>query len=129
MTSVFSKIINKEIPCYLVAEDRYSIAFLDINPVIKGHVLVVPKIEVDYLFDLEPKIYTNLWNFTRLVAYGLKKTIPCNRIGISVMGLEVPHAHIHLLPINNISDMDFAKKKTIYSSDLATLAQKISGNI
>jgi len=129
MTSVFSKIINKEIPCYLVGEDRHSIAFLDINPVIKGHVLVVPKIEVDYLFNLEPKIYTHLWNFTKLVAAGLKKTIPCNRIGVSVMGLEVPHAHIHLLPINHISDMDFSKKMTTDSIDLEILAQKISRNI
>tara|TARA_Y100000994_G_scaffold207396_1_gene179905 strand:- start:179 stop:568 length:390 start_codon:yes stop_codon:yes gene_type:complete len=129
MSSIFSKIINKDIPCYLIAENSNSIAFLDINPIAVGHVLVVPKTEVDYLFDLDPKIYNELWNFSSLVASAIKKTIPCKRIAVSVIGLEVPHAHIHLIPINQISDMDFSKKISTSASDLEILAKKIASNI
>ena len=129
MSSIFSKIINKDIPCYLITENSNSIAFLDINPIAVGHVLVVPKTEVDYLFDLDPKIYNELWNFSSLVASAIKKTIPCKRIGVSVIGLEVPHAHIHLIPINHISDMDFSKKISTSGSDLKILAKKIASNI
>ena len=95
MKSIFSKIINKEIPCYLVAENINAIAFMDINPIVIGHILVVPKIEVDYLFDLDSNTYRALWDFSKLVASALKKTISCERIAVSVIGLEVPHAHIH----------------------------------
>ena len=129
MSSIFSKIINKDIPCYLITENSNSIAFLDINPIAVGHVLVVPKTEVDYLFDLDPKIYNELWNFSSLVASAIKKTIPCKRIAVSVIGLEVPHAHIHLIPINQISDMDFSKKISTSASDLEILAKKIASNI
>ena len=129
MSRIFSKIINKDIPCYLIAENSNSIAFLDINPIAVGHVLVVPKTEVDYLFDLDPKIYNELWNFSSLVASAIKKTIPCKRIAVSVIGLEVPHAHIHLIPINQISDMDFSKKISTSASDLEILAKKIASNI
>ena len=129
MESVFSQIINKKIPCYFVAEDNYSIAFMDINPIALGHVLVVPKIQVDYLFDLEPEIYSALWNFSKTVAAGLKKTITCNRIGVSVIGLEVPHAHIHLVPINTVSDMDFSKKIDISSEELDNMAKEIANKI
>ncbi|MBL31569.1 MAG: HIT family protein [Flavobacteriales bacterium] len=129
MESVFSQIINKKIPCYFVAEDNYSIAFMDINPIALGHVLVVPKIQVDYLFDLDPEIYSALWNFSKIVAAGLKKTITCNRIGVSVIGLEVPHAHIHLVPINTVSDMDFSNKIDISSDELDNMAKAITNKI
>ena len=129
MKSIFTKIINKEIPCHLIAEDQDSIAFMDINPIALGHVLVVPKKEVDNIFDLDSHTYHALWDFARTVSFALKKTIPCNRIGISVIGLEVPHAHIHLIPINKIGDMDFQKKVSSSSINLENLAQKISNNI
>ena len=129
MGSVFSRIINKDIPCYLIAENNYSISFLDINPIAIGHVLVVPKIEVDYLFDLDQKSYNELWNFSRLVASAIKRTIECERIGVSVIGLEVPHAHIHLVPINNINDMDFSRKISTSPNALDELAKKIAKNI
>jgi len=128
MKSVFSKIINKEIPCHLVAEDLDNIAFMDINPIAIGHVLIVPKKEIDSIFDLDSNRYHTLWNFAKKVSFALKKTIPCNRIGLSVIGLEVPHAHIHLVPINKISDMDF-QKKISSSINLEELAQKISKNM
>jgi len=129
MKSIFSKIIDKEIPCHLVLEDEHTIAFMDINPIAIGHILVVPKIEVDYLFDLESNQYHALWDFAKKVSVGLKKTIFCERIAISVIGLEVPHAHIHLVPINKISDMSFSNKISISSIKLEDLAQKISKNI
>ena len=129
MGSVFSRIINKDIPCYLIAENNYSISFLDINPIAIGHVLVVPKIEIDYLFDLDQKSYNELWNFSRLVASAIKRTIECERIGVSVIGLEVPHAHIHLVPINNINDMDFSRKISTSPNALDALAKKIAKNI
>ena len=128
MKSIFSKIINKEIPCHLVAEDLDNIAFMDINPIAIGHVLIVPKKEVDSIFDLDNNTYHKLWDFAKKVSFALKKTIPCNRIGVSVIGLEVPHAHIHLVPINKITDMDF-QKKISSSINLEELAQKISKNI
>jgi len=128
MKSVFSKIINKEIPCHLVAEDLDNIAFMDINPIAIGHVLIVPKKEIDSIFDLDSNRYHTLWNFAKKVSFALKKTIPCNRIGVSVIGLEVPHAHIHLVPINKITDMDF-QKKISSSINLEELAQKISKNM
>ena len=128
MTSIFTKIINKEIPCYLVAESQSIISFMDINPIAIGHVLVVPKKEIDNIFDLDSKTYHELWDFAKKVSIALKKTIPCNRIGISVIGLEVPHAHIHLVPINKMSDMDF-KNKISSSINFDEIAQKISKNI
>ena len=128
MTSIFSRIINNEIPCNLVSEDKNSIAFMDINPIAIGHVLIVPKKEIDYIFDLDSNTYHELWDFTKKVSVALKKTIQCNRIGVSVIGLEVPHAHIHLVPINKMSDMDFQKKISI-SINLEELAKKISKNI
>ena len=129
MKSIFSKIIDKEIPCHLVAEDKFSIAFMDINPITIGHVLIVPKTQVDYLFDLDSETYHRLWKFSKLVERGLKKTISCKRIGISVIGFEVPHAHIHLIPINKLDDMNFSNKIEISSLELSTLAKKISTNI
>jgi histidine triad (HIT) family protein len=111
MSSIFTKIINGEIPSYKVAEDENYYAFLDIFPLAKGHTLVVPKKEVDYIFNLDDETYKGLWAFAKKVALGVEKAVPCERIGIAVLGLDVPHAHIHLIPLNNMEDFDFKKKK------------------
>jgi len=111
MASIFSKIITGEIPCYKVAENDQFLAFLDIFPLKKGHVLVIPKKEVDYIFDLDDANYLGLMDFSKKIAQAIKKTVPCNRVGVAVMGLEVPHAHIHLIPINSESDMNFRNEK------------------
>ena len=111
MASIFTKIILGEIPCYKVAEDERFLAFLDIFPLKKGHVLVIPKKEVDYLFDLEDDLFAGLHLFAKEVAVQLKKKIACKRIGVAVIGLEVPHAHVHLVPLNSVSDINFAKPK------------------
>lgn len=126
MASIFTKIINGEIPCYKVAEDSYNLAFLDIAPLKKGHVLVVPKQEVDHLFDLPLDSYTSLQQFARKVAKAMKRVLPCERIGVAVIGLEVPHAHIHLIPINTMSDMDFGQPKLrILPNDMEEVASSI----
>lgn len=117
MASIFTRIINGEIPCYKVAEDENYFAFLDINPLAKGHVLVVPKIEVDYIFDLEDEVLAGMMVFAKKVAKQIKAKIECNRVAVIVLGLEVPHAHIHLIPMNNESDVDFSKEKLKLSSD------------
>ena len=117
MYSIFSKIVRNEIPSYKVYENENFLAFLDINPLKKGHTLVIPKIEVDYIFDLKSKQYQELWNFAKLVAKGMKRVIKCERISIVVMGLEVPHAHIHLIPLDNMQDIDFSQPKLNLSSD------------
>ena len=111
MASIFTKIINREIPGHIVAENDHAIAFLDISPLTKGHTLVVPKQEVDYYFDLNDELYTHLNLFAKQVAAGLKKVIACKRIATAVIGLEVPHAHIHLIPINSMSDANFSNPK------------------
>ncbi len=110
MASVFSKIVSGEIPSYKIAESELFYAFLDINPVTAGHTLVIPKIEVDYIFDIDSEEYKLLFAFAREVAKGIKSAIPCKRVGIAVIGLEVPHAHIHLIPINSESDLDFGRR-------------------
>ena len=117
MASIFSKIISGDIPCHKVAEDEYFLAFLDINPVAKGHTLVVPKLEVDYIFDLEDNLLRDIMIFSKKVSLAIEKAIPCNRIGISVIGLEVPHAHIHLMPINKLHDMSFEKSRLVFSQE------------
>mgnify|MGYP001224515091 FL=1 len=117
MSSIFSKIVSNEIPSYKVYENENFLAFLDINPLKKGHTLVIPKIEVDYIFDLKSKEYQELWNFAKLVAKGMKRVIKCERISIVVMGLEVPHAHIHLIPLDSMQDIDFSQPKLNLSSD------------
>ena len=117
MPSIFSKIVRNEIPSYKVYENENFLAFLDINPLKKGHTLVIPKKEVDYIFDLKSKEYQELWNFAKLVAKGMKRVIKCERISIVVMGLEVPHAHIHLIPLDNMQDIDFSQPKLNLSSD------------
>ena len=117
MPSIFSKIVRNEIPSYKVYENENFLAFLDINPLKKGHTLVIPKIEVDYIFDLKSQEYQALWNFAKLVAKGMKRVIKCERISIVVMGLEVPHAHIHLIPLDSMQDIDFSQPKLNLSSD------------
>lgn len=109
--SIFAKIINKEIPSYIIDENDDFIAFLDVFPLAKGHVLVVPKKQVDYIFDLEPQIYSGLWLFANTIAKRLEKAIPCKRIGIAVIGLEVPHAHVHLIPLQTVEDINFTRPK------------------
>jgi histidine triad (HIT) family protein len=127
MASIFTKIINGEIPSYKVAESETCYAFLDINPLAKGHTLVVPKKEVDYIFDVEDELYADLMLFAKKVGKAIEKVVPCERIGVTVIGLEVPHAHVHLIPINGISDMNFAKPKlSLSQEDFSELADKIS---
>lgn len=111
MASIFSKIISGEIPSHKVAETIDFLAFLDIQPLTRGHVLVIPKAEVDYIFDLDDETYAGLWIFARIVADGIKKAVPCKKVGIAVIGLEVPHTHIHLIPMNRVDDMNFSKAK------------------
>jgi histidine triad (HIT) family protein len=111
MSSIFTKIVNGEIPSYKVAENEHYYAFLDIFPLAKGHTLVVPKKEIDYLFSLDNETYQGLWEFAKKVALGIESAVPCERVGIAVLGLDVPHAHIHLIPLNNMEDFDFKKKK------------------
>ena len=126
MPSIFSKIIAGEIPCYKIAENDNYIAFLDVFPLKKGHTLVVPKKEVDYIFDLDSETYVGLMDFSHKVAIALKKAIPCNRIGVTVIGLEVPHAHVHLVPINATNDMNFNNQKLELSKDeFEQIASKI----
>lgn len=117
MASIFSKIVSGDIPCYKIAENDQFLAFLDIFPLKKGHTLVIPKKEIDYLFDLDPKTYSELMDFSKKLAIALKKVIPCNRIGMSVIGLEVPHAHVHLIPINSVNDMNFLNEKLKFSKE------------
>ncbi|PCJ24418.1 MAG: HIT family protein [Flavobacteriales bacterium] len=117
MDSIFTKIINKEIPAYIIEENENFIAFLDVFPLAKGHTLVIPKKQVDYIFDLDKDIYSGLWTFVQKVAEKVEKAIDCERIGIAVIGLEVPHAHIHLVPINNIEDINFSKPKLKLEED------------
>ena len=126
MTSIFTKIINGEIPSYKVGENEYCYAFLDIQPIVKGHVLVVPKKEVDYIFDLDDELYIELTRFAKQIAKKMNLVFDCERIGVSVVGLEVPHAHIHLFPINSVSDMDFSRPKlSLSSSEMEEIAAKI----
>ncbi|MEM7163683.1 MAG: HIT family protein [Bacteroidota bacterium] len=127
MASIFSKIIEGEIPCYKIAENEEFLAFLDIMPLVEGHTLVVPKKEIDYIFDIEDELLGRLHVFAKKVAQKIEKAIPCERIGVSVIGLEVPHAHIHLIPMNNVSDMNFSKEKLSLSKEqMESIAEKIN---
>lgn len=117
MASIFSKIATGEIPCYKVAENEQFLAFLDIFPLKKGHVLVIPKKEVDYIFDLDTETYLGLMDFAKQVAGAIKKIIPCDRVGVAVIGLEVPHAHVHLIPINTENDMNFRNEKLKFTKE------------
>ena len=130
MSSIFTKIVRNEIPSYKVYENQDFLAFLDINPLKKGHTLVIPKNEVDYIFDLDSEEYKALWNFTKLIAKGMKKVIDCDRISIVVMGLEVPHAHIHLIPLDTMKDIDFSQPKLNFSNDeMHKIAEMINNAI
>lgn len=127
MASIFTRIINGEIPCHKVAETEDYLAFLDINPLQKGHTLAIPKKEVDYIFDLDDDAYNGLMAFSKKVALAIEKVVPCERIGVAVIGLEVPHAHVHLVPINGISDLNFANPKLqLASEEMADIASKIN---
>ena len=127
MASIFSRIVAGEIPCYKVAEDDRYFAFLDISPVAKGHTLVIPKQEVDYIFDLDDEIYSGLMAFARRVARALEGAVACKRVGVAVMGLEVPHAHIHLVPITTEGDMNFFREKlSLPADEMAEIAAKIA---
>ncbi len=117
MASIFTRIIKGEIPCYKIAEDERFFAFLDINPLMQGHTLVVPKQETDYLFDLPPALLGDMMQFAQRVAAAVKQAVPCKRIGVAVLGLEVPHAHIHLVPINSEADVDFRKPKLKFTPE------------
>ena len=111
MASIFTKIINGEIPCYKIAETENCFAFLDVFPLVKGHTLVVPKREIDYIFNLDDQLLSELHVFSKKIAIAVEKAVPCKRIGVAVIGLEVPHAHIHLVPLNKVGDLDFSKGK------------------
>jgi histidine triad (HIT) family protein len=117
MASIFTRIINGEIPCYSIAENDEFLAFLDINPLVKGHVLVIPKIEIDYIFDIDDQLLQRMIVFAKTVAQSIKAKIDCKRVGVTVIGLEVPHAHIHLIPINSMDDMNFSRPKLSLTSD------------
>lgn len=130
MSSIFTKIVNREIPAHIVAEDGDFLAFLDINPLVEGHVLVIPKKEVDYLFDLDDDILTGINLFSKKVAKGMEKTVSCLRIGVAVVGLEVPHAHIHLIPLNSMQDINFSNPKlSLTHEELESICQRIKTNI
>ncbi|KWW30603.1 MAG: Hit-like protein involved in cell-cycle regulation [bacterium P3] len=126
MASIFSRIAAGEIPCYKVAETDDFLAFLDVNPVVKGHVLCIPKQEVDYIFDLDDDLFTRLHLFSKRVAKGLKKVCPCRKIGVAVVGIDVPHVHIHLMPINQPGDLNFARHIQMEPADMAALADQIA---
>ena len=130
MPSIFSRIVNGELPCHKILEDDNYLSFLDIRPLTKGHTLVITKLEVDYVFDLEDHLLSGLLTFAKPIAKAIEKTIPCNRIGVSVVGLEVPHAHVHLIPINQVSDMSFSRTPLqMDQSELASLAAAIQKNL
>lgn len=130
MASIFTKIVNGEIPCHKIAETEDYLAFLDVFPLVKGHTLVIPKKEIDYIFNVEDELLTGLILFSKKIAKVLKASIPCERIGVAVIGLEVPHAHIHLVPINEMNDINFMKPKLQLSQEeLATIAASIRKNL
>ena len=126
MSSIFSKIVSGEIPSFKIMEDEHHLAFLDVFPLAKGHVLVIPKQEVDSIFDLSDQDYANLWLFAKTTAKALEIAIPCKRVGIAVIGLEVPHAHIHLLPLQSVEDINFSNPKlTVSTDEMQAIAAKI----
>ena len=130
MVSIFSKIINREIPAYIVNEDENFLAFLDINPLKEGHTLVVPKKEVDYIFDLEDEYLSNMMSFAKKVAKGIEKVVECKRVGVAVVGLEVPHCHIHLIPISKVEDMNFSNGAIKLSQEkFVEIAKKVNAAI
>lgn len=130
MPSIFSRIVQGEIPCYKIAETDDFLAFLDVKPLVRGHVLAIPKVEVDYIFDLDDRLYLGLNLFARQVAIAIQQTVPCERIATAVIGLEVPHAHIHLIPINSLQDMNFEKQRPVFTGEeMSKLAMDIRANL
>jgi histidine triad (HIT) family protein len=129
MSSIFTKIIKGEIPCYKIAENDNFIAFLDVNPNAKGHTLCVPKQEIDKIFELEEELYLELMKFSKKIAIALEKTVPCKRIGMAVIGLEVPHAHVHLIPLNEMGEMTFKHKVSLTKEEFEALAKNIQANL
>jgi histidine triad (HIT) family protein len=129
MASIFTKIINGEIPCYKIAEDENFIAFLDVNPNAKGHTLCVPKLEINKIFDMEEDLYIKLMSFSRKIAKAIEKTIDCKRVGVAVVGLEVPHVHVHLIPLQDMDDMRFQRKVSLEKTEFEQIAKKIAENI
>lgn len=125
MASIFSKIVAGEIPCHKIAETDDYLAFLDVFPCAVGHTLVIPKREIDYLFDMEDELYMGLMAFAKKIEPAIRKAVPCKRIGVAVIGLEVPHAHVHLIPLNSMSDMNFNSKLKLSQEELAETAEKI----
>jgi histidine triad (HIT) family protein len=128
MASIFTKIVQGEIPCFKIAEDEHFLAFLDIAPIEKGHTLVIPKKEIDYFFDLDEELYIGLNLFAKRVAHALEKTIPCQRIGQTVLGLEVPHAHIHLVPLIDVQFIDFRRRGDLDAAAFTDLVAQIAAN-
>ena len=129
MASIFSKIVAGEIPCYRVAETDHCLAFLDVNPIARGHVLCIPKQEVDYIFDLDDELFTELHLFARRVARGLKKVCPCIKVGEAVVGIDVPHAHIHLVPLNKPGDLNFSAHVSMTPEEMSALAAQIAAAV
>ena len=129
MSSIFTKIVNGEIPCYKIAEDENFLAFLDVNPNAKGHTLCIPKQEIDKIFEIEDALYIGLMQFSKKIAIALEKTVPCLRVGMAVVGLEVPHAHVHLIPLNEMDEMRFQNKVSMTKEEFVALAESIKQNL
>ncbi len=129
MSSIFTKIVKGEIPCYKIAEDENFLAFLDVNPNAKGHTLCIPKQEINKIFDIEDDLYIGLMQFSKKIAIALEKTIPCKRIGMAVIGLEVPHAHVHLIPLNEMDEMRFQNKVSLSKEEFEDLVKAIQANL
>ena len=129
MASIFTKIVNGEIPCYKIAEDKNFLAFLDVNPNAIGHTLCIPKQEIDKIFDLDEDLYLGLMQFSKKIAIALEKAVSCKRIGMSVIGLEVPHAHVHLIPLNEMDEMRFQNKVSLSKEEFEALVKKIQENL
>ena len=129
MASIFTKIVNGEIPCYKIAEDDNYLAFLDVNPNVKGHTLCIPKQEINKIFDMEEEHYLGLMKFSRKVAKAVEKSVECKRIGVAVVGLEVPHVHVHLIPLQDMDDMRFQRKTSLTSEEFQELAKQIASNL
>lgn len=129
MSSIFTKIIQGEIPCYKIAEDDRFLAFLDVNPNAKGHTLCIPKQEINKIFDMDDDLYFGLMQFSKKIAIALEKTVPCKRVGMAVVGLEVPHAHVHLIPLNEMDEMRFQNKVSLTTEEFTALAAAIAANL
>ncbi|KUJ60305.1 HIT family hydrolase [Flavobacteriaceae bacterium CRH] len=127
--SIFTKIVNGEIPSYKIAEDENYLAFLDVNPNAKGHTLCIPKQEINKIFDMDDELYLGLMKFSKKIAIALEKTVPCKRVGMAVVGLEVPHAHVHLIPLNEMDEMRFHNKVSLSKEEFEALAKSIAANL